>query len=239
MQNLPSMKFTASANPIRAGADGEAFANERRQMVQSQLRARGIHSAPVLDAMLAVPRHEFVPAVCREEAYTDQALPIAFGQTISQPLMVAAMSEALALTGAERVLEIGTGTGYQTAVLSRLASEVFSIEVHGELATTARDRLQRLGCANVRMRVSDGGLGWPEAAPFDAILVAAAAPSIPPPLFDQLAEAGRLVIPLGAGPYQELLLVHKREGKMERRRLYWCRFVPLVGIHGWGRPTYG
>jgi protein-L-isoaspartate(D-aspartate) O-methyltransferase len=233
------MKFTASANSIRSGADGAAFAEQRRRMIDHQLRERGIHSAAVLDAMLAVPRHEFVPAACRAEAYSDQALPIAIGQTISQPLMVAAMSEALALSGAERVFEIGSGSGYQTAVLSRLAAEVYSMEFHAKLVRDARERLDRLGCANVRLRQGDGGLGWAEAAPFDAILVAAAAPAIPPPLLEQLAEGGRLVIPLGSGPSQELLLIQKRKGKIERHRLHWCRFVPLLGIHGWRRPTYG
>jgi protein-L-isoaspartate(D-aspartate) O-methyltransferase len=226
-------------NLIRSGNSAKTFEKQRRRMVEHQLRGRGIHSAGVLDAMLAVPRHDFVPAACRAESYSDQALPISFGQTISQPLMVAAMTESLALTGSERVLEIGTGSGYQTAVLAHLAAEVCSIEYQPELVEAARERLACLGCQNVRLRKGDGGLGWPESAPFDAIIVTAAAPAVPPPLLDQLAEGGRMVIPVGGQSCQQLLFLQKRLGRIERRKLEWCRFVPLLGIHGWGRPLRG
>lgn len=223
-----------SACPAGSG-EREAFEAARREMVERQLRPRGIHSPQVLDAMLAVPRHEFVPADCRAEAYSDQPLPIGLGQTISQPLMVATMTEALALTGRDRVLEIGTGSGYQTAVLALLAGEVYSIEYLPELAEAARQRLARLGFANVHVREGDGGLGWSEAAPFEAILVAAAAPDPPPPLVAQLTEGGRMVIPVGCGVYQELLRIERNAGRIRRRTLDWCRFVPLRGSHGWGQ----
>lgn len=225
--------------PFRSSRSAKALERRRRQMVEHQLRGRGIRSADVLDAMLAVPRHDFVPPDYCEKAYSDQALPIGVGQTISQPLMVAEMTEALELTGDERVLEIGTGSGYQTAVLSRLAREVYSIECRPELQEEARQRLERLGCRNVRLRRGDGGLGWPEASPFDAILVAAAAPSPPEPLFRQLAEGGRMVIPVGGLPQQRLFQMQKRAGQIERRVLEWCRFVPLMGIHGWEQPLRG
>lgn len=216
-----------------------AFERQRREMVESQLRERGIRSAQVLDAMLGVPRHEFVPARSQGEAYSDQPLPIGIGQTISQPLIVAGMTEALELTGEERVLEIGTGSGYQTAVLARLARAVWTVEYRPELARAARERLARLGCRNVQVREGDGGLGWREQSPYDAILVTAAAPSLPPPLIEQLGEGGRLVIPIGGKPHQELLQFRKREGRIERRRLYACRFVPLAGVHGWRRGFFG
>jgi protein-L-isoaspartate(D-aspartate) O-methyltransferase len=227
------------ATSIRPGNDVEAFAEQRRRMVERQLRRRGIHSPEVLDAMLAIPRHEFVPPTCRKQAYDDKALSVADGQSLSQPLMVALMTEALTLSGAERVLEIGTGTGYQTAVLSRLAAEVYSIEYRDELAAAARERLARLGCRNVHLRQGDGGSGWPEAAPFDAILVAAAAPAPPLPLARQLAPGGRMVIPVGSRVRQKLVLIRKLDARIERRELCPCAFVPLLGIHGWGRPLDG
>jgi protein-L-isoaspartate(D-aspartate) O-methyltransferase len=206
-------------------------------MVERQLRE--IRSPRVLEAMLAVPRHRFVPVACQESAYIDRPLPIGFGQTISQPLMVALMTEALDLTPADRVLEIGTGSGYQTAVLAQLAFEVFTIEYRPELATTAWIRFRQMGYANVRTRLADGGLGWLEAAPFDKILVTAAAASVPPPLLDQLADGGRLVLPLGSEPAQELVSIEKRAGRIEQRHLDWCRFVSLAGIHGHGRLLSG
>lgn len=208
-------------------------------MVERQLRERGIGSRRVLEAMLAVPRHEFVPASWRAAAYADQPLPIGFGQTISQPLIVAAMTEALAVSDTDRVLEIGTGSGYQTAVLARLASDICTVEYRPELAAAARMRLEQMGCRNVRVRQGDGGLGWPEAAPFDAILVTAAGPVPPPPLIEQLAEGGRLVIPVGGRQSQELICMQKRGGRIEPRHLHDCRFVPLVGIHGWEQPLTG
>ncbi|HEV2387476.1 MAG TPA: protein-L-isoaspartate(D-aspartate) O-methyltransferase [Candidatus Acidoferrales bacterium] len=215
------------------------FGRQRRQMVAEQLRHRGICSGRVLDAMLAIPRHEFVPSSCLADAYSDQALPLGMGQTISQPLIVAAMSAALEPAGTGRVLEVGTGSGYHAAVLSRLADEGFTVEYREELAAAAAERLARLGCRNVCVLLGDGGLGWPAAAPFDAIVVTAAALAVPPPLLDQLAEGGRLVIPLGGADSQELFQHRKRNGRIERRSLDHCRFVPVVGIHGWGRPLRG
>jgi len=215
---------------LSAGAD---FTELRRAMVNDQLRGRDVTDQRVLDAMLAVPRHEFVPPERAAEAYSDQPLPIGEGQTISQPYMVAAMAEALALTGSERALEIGTGSGYQAAVLSLLAREVYTIESHIALAETASQRLTRLGYTNVHVKAGDGTLGWPEAAPFGAILVTAAAPSIPPPLLTQLAEGGRLVIPVGTSDYQELRRIRKTVGRTTQESLFDCRFVPLLGRYGW------
>jgi protein-L-isoaspartate(D-aspartate) O-methyltransferase len=202
-------------------------------MVEQQLRARGIRDARVLSAMLTVPRHRFVPPELVAQAYSDQPLSIGERQTISQPFMVAAMSEALELAGCERVLEIGTGSGYQTAVLSLLAREVFSIEAHASLAAAARERVGLLGYHNIEIRVGDGTLGWPEHAPFDAILVTAAAPLIPPPLVEQLAEAGRLLLPAGSAETQQLLRVRRDKGTISNERLFHCRFVPLIGRYGW------
>ena len=202
-------------------------------MVEGQLRKRGIRDERVLAAMLTVPRHEFVPAEFIAEAYGDRPLPIGQEQTISQPFMVAAMAEALRLTGGERVLEIGGGSGYQAAVLSLLAREVHIVEIQEDLAAAARERLRRLGYDNVHVHVGDGSLGWPEAAPFDAILVTAAAPAIPPPLVAQLAEAGRLLLPVGSEESQRLLCVEKHGGVFSRNALHHCRFVPLIGAYGW------
>jgi len=202
-------------------------------MVARQIRDRGIRSARVLDAMEAVPRHLFVPAEFVRGAYADEPLPIGEGQTISQPFMVAAMADALSLEGHERVLEVGCGSGYQAAVLSRLAREVIAVETQPVLVASARKRLARMGYANVTVEEGDGSAGWPASAPYDAILVTAAAPGIPQPLIDQLAEGGRLVIPVGGSQHQELLRIVKREGQTTERSLYSCRFVPLLGRHGW------
>lgn len=166
-------------------------------------------------------------------AYADQPLPIGEGQTISQPYMVGAMTEALALERHERVLEVGTGSGYQSAVLSLLAGEVHTVERVMPLAQAARSRLARLGYSNVQIHTGDGTLGWEQAAPYDAIVVTAAAPQIPPPLVEQLAEGGRLVIPVGPATEQELLLVRKMNGRSTTQTLHYCRFVPLLGRHGW------
>jgi protein-L-isoaspartate(D-aspartate) O-methyltransferase len=209
------------------------FENARRDMVARQIRDRGMRSERVLAAMLRVPRHLFVPHEHVFAAYSDEPLPIGEGQTISQPFMVAAMAHALALEGPERVLEIGAGSGYQAAVLSLLAGEVIAIEAQPLLAETARERLGRLGYANVRIEQGDGSLGWPSAAPYDGILVTAAAPAVPPPLLAQLAEGGRLVIPVGGAEQQELLRLVRHDGEISRESLYACRFVPLLGRYGW------
>jgi protein-L-isoaspartate(D-aspartate) O-methyltransferase len=219
-----------------ADAEADEFAGARRAMVEDQIRKRGIASPRVLEAMLFVPRHEFVPGKFRTDAYADKPVPIAEGQTISQPFMVGAMTEALELTGSERVLEIGTGSGYQSAVLSVLAREVISIESHTSLALAAQERLGRLGYANVHIHNGDGSVGFADAAPYDAILITAAAPVIPPLLASQLREGGRLVIPVGGQQNQELLQVRKENGALHSRVLFDCRFVPLLGRHGWSRP---
>jgi protein-L-isoaspartate(D-aspartate) O-methyltransferase len=209
------------------------FATARNEMVARQIRSRGIISARVLDAMAAVPRHEFVPVAAQASAYSDEALPIGGGQTISQPFIVAAAANALQLNGGERVLEIGGGCGYQAAVLALLAQDVVVVELRASLAGEARERLARLGYSNVRVEEGDGSLGWPAAAPYDAILVSAAAPAIPPPLIEQLAEGGRLVIPVGDSDRQSMLRIVKREGGPVQESLLSCRFVPLLGRHGW------
>jgi protein-L-isoaspartate(D-aspartate) O-methyltransferase len=208
----------------------------RREMVQEQIRERGVRDPGVLDAMQRVPRHEFISEDMMAGAYADQPLPIGEGQTISQPYMVAAMTEALALMGQERVLEVGTGSGYQAAVLSLLAREVHSVESVASLAKSAQARLAKLGYKNVAIHCGDGTLGLEQAAPFDAIIVTAAAPRIPPPLVEQLAEGGRLVIPVGPATEQELVLVRKLEGRATQETLHYCRFVPLLGRYGWPSP---
>jgi protein-L-isoaspartate(D-aspartate) O-methyltransferase len=222
-----------NSNGDRVASAGRDFEAERRDMVARQIRDRGIRSARVLEAMETVPRHLFVPAEFVRGAYADEPLPIGEGQTISQPFMVAAMADALSLEGHERVLEVGCGSGYQAAVLSRLARDVIAVEVQSVLAVSARERLARLGYANVIVEKGDGSAGWPASAPYDAILVTAAAPEVPKPLIDQLAEGGRLVIPVGGSQHQELLRIVKREGRTTERSLYSCRFVPLLGRYGW------
>jgi protein-L-isoaspartate(D-aspartate) O-methyltransferase len=201
---------------------------ERQAMVREQLERRGVADPRVLAAMATVPRHEFVPEDLRAYAYEDRPLPIGFGQTISQPYIVAAMSEAVRLEGTERVLEIGTGSGYQAAVLAELCAEVFTIELEKELADRARADLERLGYRNIHVRHGNGYLGWPEAAPFDAIVVTAAPTSIPPALVDQLAVGGRMVLPVGR-TYQDLVLVTRTAEGIEQRELMGVRFVPMRG----------
>jgi protein-L-isoaspartate(D-aspartate) O-methyltransferase len=226
-------QVAVTGNLNSALQQSSSFEAQRREMVALQIRDRGVRSERVLAAMSAVPRHEFVPANQMAAAYSDQALPIGDGQTISQPYVVAAMTQALSLTGTERVLEIGGGSGYQAAVLSVLAREVIAIEFVPQLAAAARDRLTRLGYAKVRFEQGDGSLGWPARAPYDAILVAAAAPDIPAPLIGQLAEGGRLIIPVGAVEEQNLLRVVKRGDQTVQEILFACRFVPLRGRYGW------
>jgi protein-L-isoaspartate(D-aspartate) O-methyltransferase len=204
------------------------FPANRAVMVKHQLRARGVRDPQVLAAMERVPREEFVPADIAYEAYDDRALPIDCDQTISQPIIVAMMTEALQVAGSERVLEIGTGSGYQTALLAELAAEVFSIERHAELARRAEQRLHDFGYRNVHIRTGDGTLGWAEEAPFDRIIVTAAAEECPPALWEQLAEGGILVGPFGPSSEQALYETHKIGGQPQSRILTGCRFVPLV-----------
>jgi protein-L-isoaspartate(D-aspartate) O-methyltransferase len=210
-----------------------AYSAERRNMVETQLRARSIRDQRVLDAMLRVPRHEFVPEEYKSLAYADHPIPIAEGQTISQPFIVAASLQALALKATEKVLEVGTGSGYQTALLADLAREVYSIERHAALAHEAEATLLKLAFSNVRIIVGDGSNGLREFAPYDAILVSAAAPSIPQSLLSQLAEEGRMVIPVGPPHAQELQLVRKHEGNISVEIIEGCRFVPLIGAEGY------
>ena len=197
-------------------------------MVRTQIEERGIRGVRALDAMRSVPRHEFVPEAFRQDAYEDHPLPIGEGQTISQPYIVAAMLEYLALQATDRVLEVGTGSGYVTALLSLLCAEVYSVERHAQLAASAESTLHRLEYRNVKIRVGDGSQGWAEYAPFDAILVSAATPDMPPDLFEQVREGGRMVVPIGPSSSQDLHLIRKVNGRPEVKILEGCRFVPLV-----------
>ena len=208
--------------------------SERRRMVDRQLRKRGIRDPRVLDAMLAIAREEFVPPECRVSSYQDEPLQIGNGQTISQPYMIALMAELLELTGVETVLDVGGGSGYHAAVLGRLAARVVSIEIIPALARQAEQNLSRTGLgANVTVICGDGSQGWPAAAPYQAISVAAAAPDIPEPLLSQLDDPGRLVIPVGNRFDQELRVIVKSEGVTRERIATFCRFVPLRGDAGW------
>lgn len=216
-----------------SGPKGDSFAAQREEMVDSQLRQRGIKDPRVLDAMARVPREQFVAEQYRTQAYEDHPIQIGEGQTISQPFIVARMLEALELKQSDLVLEIGTGSGYQTALLAEMARFVFSVERHEVLARAAEMILARLGYINTKVSVGDGSEGMPDKAPFDVIVVSAAAPQIPSSLNEQLRESGRMIIPVGRPQYQELQLVHKRDGRAEITRLEGCRFVPLIGHHGY------
>lgn len=229
--------FSRTAEPVASETE-DKFTAQRRAMVEEQIRRRGVVAPRVLQAFLSVPRHEFVPEESRSAAYADTPLAIGEGQTISQPFMVAAMTEALELAGRERVLEVGTGSGYQAALLATLAREVHSIERSALLADAARERLARLGYVNVTVHAGDGTLGLPDLAPFDAIVVTAASPGLPAPLLDQLCEGGRMVIPVGDAQQQECLLIRKAGGRTTQVTLHHCRFVPLVGRYGWDAPSW-
>jgi protein-L-isoaspartate(D-aspartate) O-methyltransferase len=211
----------------------EEFAKRRAGMVEEQLRGRGIRDERVLAAMGKVPRESFIVPEYAREAYADGPLPIGEGQTVSQPYMVAAMVEALEVDPSDRVLEVGTGTGYEAAVLTELAAEVWTIERHAELADQARQILAELGCENVHVICGDGSLGLPEQAPFDRIVVAAGAPQAPPSLIAQLAEGGTLVVPVGNRVDQQLQVARKIAGEIITTRHVLCCFVPLVGAEGW------
>jgi protein-L-isoaspartate(D-aspartate) O-methyltransferase len=212
-------------------AEKDVFVQARRLMVKEQLTARGrdITNSRVLAAMGKVPRHEFVPERLRSRAYQDSPLPIGHDQTISQPFIVAFMTESLQPRPSDRVLEIGTGSGYQAAVLAELVAEVYTIEIIKELADRAAADLKRLGYTNVQVRAGDGYQGWPQAAPFDAIIVTCAPNKVPQPLVDQLKTGGRMIIPVGVSWNQELVLLHKRDGKLEQQTVLPVRFVPMTG----------
>lgn len=209
-----------------------AYRRDRRRLVE-RLRAGGIEDLAVLHAFDAVPRHLFVPEAVRHRAYEDAALPLGHGQTISRPAVHALHLSLAGLEGDERVLEVGTGSGYQTALLARLSAEVYSVERVPELAERARERLAELGVEGVTLKIGDGSRGWPEAAPFDVILVGAAAPGVPEALRHQLADGGRLLVPVGEDGDQELLLVVRGAGEWERETVDGARFVPLLGEAGW------
>jgi protein-L-isoaspartate(D-aspartate) O-methyltransferase len=214
----PSRQAALQSDPVRA----------REAMVAAQIEQRGVRDARTLAAMRKVPRHLFVPPALAAGAYADHPLPIGHDQTISQPYIVGFMTEALGLRGGETVLEVGTGSGYQAAVLAEIAARVYTIEIVAPLAEEARERLKRLGYRNVEVRAGDGYLGWPEAAPFDAIIVTAAAPRIPEPLKQQLKDGGRIVIPVGDA-YQELIVVTRKGAAYAEERVLPVRFVPMTG----------
>jgi protein-L-isoaspartate(D-aspartate) O-methyltransferase len=218
-------------------SDDDSFDVQRAKMVQSQLRSRGIRDKRVLDAFLSVPRHEFVPDDLRKQAYRDAPLPIGEGQTISQPYMVAVMTEAAQVTPDDRVLDIGTGSGYQTAILAAMGAIVYSIERVPSLSGKAAQILQRLGYERVHLKVADGTMGWKEEAPFDAILVTAGAPAVPEPLMEQLKVGGRLVVPVEEGISQVLYRVIRTEQGFAKERGDRCTFVPLIGEYGWKGPA--
>ncbi len=220
----------AIANGKEAKSTKGDYAQQRKHMVEQQIVSRGVKNKKVLDAMNSVPRHLFVPEEYRRGSYFDQPLPIGSGQTISQPYIVALMTEMLDVDNDDIVLEIGTGSGYQAAVLSTIVKELYTIEIIEELGLQASERLKNLGYDNVKVKISDGGLGWPEKAPFDVIIVTAAAPKIPEPLIKQLKPGGRMVIPVDNNFYsQDLLIVEKDEaGNIETEKTIPVRFVPLV-----------
>jgi protein-L-isoaspartate(D-aspartate) O-methyltransferase len=215
----------------------EQYSKERKRMVEWQIAARGVKDPRVLEAMLRVPRHLFVPAEARDRAYDDSPLPIGEGQTISQPYMVAWMTELLEVTGNSRILEIGTGSGYQAAILCELGKDIFSIEKQTGLAHAAEERLHSLGYRNIQIKVADGTLGWPEEAPFDGIMVTAGSPSVPQPLLEQLAEGGGLVVPVGPSGIQMLNVIKRNGNEFQTSEEGTCVFVPLVGKFGWSRGT--
>jgi protein-L-isoaspartate(D-aspartate) O-methyltransferase len=206
---------------------------ERKQMVHQQIAHRGLYDPRLLSAFEAIPRHLFVPPEYRRYSYEDGPLPIGFNQTISQPYIVALMTNLLELQGREHVLEVGTGSGYQAAILSQLAMDVHTIEIIPYLAAGAEKLLIELGCQHVHCHLGDGSLGWPVDAPYDGILVTAAAPSVPQELLDQLAEGGRLVLPVGVGGYQKLDIWRKEKGNFKQQTSIGVAFVPLRGKRGW------
>lgn len=205
----------------------------RRQMVETQIIRRGITNQQVVEAMLKVPRHKFVPQSLRNEAYNDYPLPIGEAQTISQPYIVAEMTVALESNKRSRILEVGTGSGYQSAILAEIVYEVFTIECKEALAMRAKRILEELGHKNIFTKVGDGTTGWQEYAPYDGILVTAATPQIPPPLIEQLKEGGTIVAPIGDRLTQILTKIKKISGKLHQEELFSCMFVPLIGTYGW------
>lgn len=213
----------------------DQFATSRNRMVQEQLINRDIVDPGTIEAMSEVPRHLFVDDAMQGRAYGDHPLPIGAGQTISQPYIVATMTQALGLSGTEKILEIGTGSGYQAAVLSRICTQVYTVERVNSLLARARKVFDKLRYYNIRSKLDDGTMGWPENGPYDAIIVTAGGPEVPQPLLDQLSENGRLIIPVGDQHVQELQFIQKKEGQVEMSCLASVRFVDLVGEHGWSK----
>jgi protein-L-isoaspartate(D-aspartate) O-methyltransferase len=224
---LGFLRFFAGGMLMAFDPQHDDYAPQRRRMVENQIRARGVQHVGVLRAMEEVPRHFFVPEAIRDRAYLDRPQEIGSGQTISQPYIVALMTSLLELDGDEKVLEIGTVSGYQAAILSQVAGEVYTIEIREELASKAKKTLGELGYANIHLRTGDGYQGWPEAAPFDGIIVTAAPENIPEALVDQLREGGRMVIPVGRS-FQDLLVITKTPDGLEKRPVAAVRFVPMI-----------
>lgn len=221
--------MTLAACPREQPADAADFEKQREKMVEQQIEARGVKDPATLKAMRTVPRHEFVPRHLREDAYGDHPLPIGHGQTISQPYIVAFMTEAIAPKPGEKILEVGSGSGYQTAVLAQMGAEVYTIEILEPLAETAKQTLARLGYKNAHVKHGDGYAGWSEHAPFDAIVVTCAPDQIPPALVAQLRDGGRMIIPVGGGMEQELVLLSKHGNLIEKHSVLPVRFVPMTG----------
>lgn len=229
-----------SPTPSFTQREGDERLEERMDMVETQIRRRGVTDEEVLAAMKKVPRHEFVPDQHKAQAYADHPLPIGYGQTISQPYIVALMTELLELKNTDRVLEIGTGSGYQAAILAEIVAEVYTVEIIEPLATEARERLKRLGYTNVHVLHADGYYGWEEHAPYDAIIVTCAPDHIPQPLVQQLKDGGKLVIPVGPpGGYQTLWQITKQGDQIKKRNVTGVLFVPLTGEHSEPRGTTG
>ncbi len=220
------------AIPGACFAQSDAFFNERKQMVSQQIKARGISNKEILNAFLQVPRHEFVTADYIRFAYTDSPLPINEGQTISQPYIVAFMTEILDLKSTDRVLEVGTGSGYQAAILAQICDSVFTIELFESLSIQSRKVFDKLGYKNIYCKVGDGYQGWNKKAPFDAIIVTCSPTHVPEPLKDQLAEGGRMIIPVGEGRIQQLVLLQKKNGKIREKGVLPVRFVPMLNNEG-------
>lgn len=223
---LINYNLTPAQDVVTSASPGADFSVLRERMVKTQIEARGVKDKAVLEAMRKVERHRFVPSEFEHFAYEDMPLPIGSGQTISQPYIVALMTELLQLKGKEKVLELGTGSGYQAAILAELTKEVYTIEILPELARRAEKLLKDLGYKNIKVKSGDGYLGWPESAPFDAIIVTCAPEKVPQPLIEQLAEGGRMVIPVGEA-YQELKLLVKTKGKLIQKDILPVRFVPM------------
>jgi protein-L-isoaspartate(D-aspartate) O-methyltransferase len=221
--------FTACSSMNVASSDKDPVTIERERMVERHIKPRGIRNPAVLDAMRSVPRHLLVPEVLRQHAYADRALPIGYEQTISQPYIVALMTELSGAKAGDKVFEVGTGSGYQAAILAALGAEVFTIEIVPELAKRAQEDLAKLGYDSVQVRAGDGYAGWPEEAPFDAILVTAAPETVPPPLLEQLKVGGRLVIPVGGRSHQELRVITRSSKGYREERVLAVRFVPMTG----------